>query len=93
MLVDTKKSVSRVREEIDLTDQMIILLLSHRQELVREVGRWKKEHRLAIADPRREQRIMKSILQIAESAQLDPMFLKELYRTIFAYSRSVQTTV
>ena len=92
-LINPRSSVARVREEIDLTDNMIVLLLSHRQELVREVGRWKKQHRAPIPDVQREQRIMKSILSLSDEAQLDSSFLKKLYRGIFEYSRKVQTAV
>ena len=92
-LIKKKTSVARVREEIDLTDQMIVMLLSHRQELVREVGKWKKTHRAPISDPKRERIIMRSILSLADEAHLDPSFLNKLYRTIFLHSREVQATV
>ncbi len=92
-LVEKKSSVTRVREEIDYTDAMIVMLLSHRQELVREVGRWKKEHRKPIPDPQREKIIMNTILALGDESQLDTAFLKQLYQSIFQYSRSIQKEV
>jgi chorismate mutase len=92
-LLRNKTPVARVRDEIDLADRMIVMLLSHRQELVREVGKWKRERRTSIPDPRREQKILDAILSLAGEARLDPSFLKKLYRTIFEYSRAVQITL
>ena len=91
--IEKKATVAQMREEIDLTDMMIVLLLSHRQELVREVGRWKKEHHTPIPNVRREERIMKSVLSLADEAQIDSSFLKKLYQIIFENSRTVQATV
>ncbi len=92
-MVDRPSTLELTREQIDLTDEMILMLLSHRQELVREVGRWKKGHRTSIADPRRERRIMKSILGLAGEADLDRPFLERIYEVIFDHSRAIQKKV
>jgi chorismate synthase len=90
-LLKKRTAVQRVREEIDLTDGMIVLLLSHRQDLVREVGKWKRQHHLPVSDTRRERHILQSILALADEAHLDASFLRRIYRSIFEYSRIVQT--
>jgi chorismate synthase len=92
-LLRKQTAVARIREEIDLTDQMIVILLSHRQALVEEVGKWKKQHGAAIGDAKREKNIMESVLAFAGEAHLDPAFLKRIYEAIFDYSREVQRAV
>ena len=63
-LVQKQTSVTRIREEIDLTDRMIVMLLGHRQELVLEVGRWKKKHHKPIPDSGREKKILNALLML-----------------------------
>lgn len=92
-LLRKQPSVRRIRDEIDFTDQMVVLLLSYRQDLVRQVGGWKKRHHAAILDVRREKGIMQSVLSLADAAHLDPGFLKKIYRNIFDYSREIQRNV
>ena len=92
-MVKTASSVALTREHIDLTDDMMLMLLSYRQELVREVGRWKKKRRAAIVDQRREGQIMKSVLGLAAEANLDCTFVKKIYEVIFDNSRAVQREV
>ncbi|MFI5253573.1 MAG: chorismate mutase [Bacteroidota bacterium] len=88
-----KESISRIREEIDFMDDMIILLISKRQELVSEVGTWKKEHKKKVSNPAREKTIMNHILSLAPEANLDPAFLNQLYEVIFQHSRDLQKIV
>jgi chorismate synthase len=91
----TKKnnSIQRIREEIDFIDDMLLMLLSQRQELVREVGRWKKENRIGIANPKREREIIKKRLLLADEAGLDPDFIKKIYSAVFEHARRIQREV
>jgi len=92
-MVRRANAIGSLRNTIDFTDEMIISLLSYRQELVREVGEWKKSHRKPISDPKREEQIMRSILHLAPEANLDRRFLRKVYDAIFEHSRAVQRTV
>ena len=91
----TKKadSIQRIREEIDFIDDMMMTLLSQRQDLVRDVGRWKKENRVGIANPKREREIIKKRLLLADEAGLDPEFIKKIYSAVFEHARSIQLEV
>ena len=83
-------SIARIRGEIDFIDDMVILLLGQRQELVRDVGRWKKEHHVPIPHPKREREIMEKRIALAREANLDASFIKKLYTAVFEHSRKVQ---
>ena len=92
-LLRKQTSVTRVRNEIDITDRMILMLLSYRQELVFEVGKWKKDHKKSILDPKREQEILTALLDLAPEANLDASFIKNIYRQVFEHSRLIQKRV
>ncbi len=79
-----------IRKEIDLLDDMLILLLSQRHELVREIGQWKKLHRHPIANPRREKEIMKKRFALLQDTGLDRQFVRDIYRIVFRESRTAQ---
>ena len=88
--VDANHSVTHIRQEIDFLDDMIMLLVSQRQGLVRDVGRWKKKHHVPIPDPKREQDILKKRLALTDETSLAPEFIKELYAAIFHHARKIQ---
>jgi len=91
-LLRKKKSLSLERREIDFIDDMILLLLDQRQELVRDIGKWKRTHRRAVPNPRREREIMQRRLSFLNETTLDPRFIRALYQIIFQNSRAVQKT-
>ncbi len=88
-----RKGPGRVRHEIDFLDDMLMLLLSQRQELVRDIGRWKKKHNQRIPDPKRERQIMRKRLSLGEEANLDDAFIQELFNAIFKHARRIQRIV
>jgi len=83
-------SIARIREEIDFFDDMLMILLSQRQELVRTVGRWKKQHGKPIANPKREGEIIESRLALADEARLERSFIKTIYKAIFEDAHNIQ---
>jgi chorismate synthase len=85
-----KEGVSALRKQIDFIDEMLIILLSQRQELVHEVGLWKRKNNISIPDRRRENAILSHQLSLAREIQLDPEFIKAVYHSVFLHSRRVQ---
>ena len=92
-LLQPVEKISRIRNEIDFVDDMITVLLSKRQELVRQVGEWKKQNKKPIVSSGREEAIMNHIISLAPEANLEPAFLKKLYEVIFEHSRNLQANV
>lgn len=83
-------SLGPVRNEIDFIDDMLMVLLSQRQELVREVGRLKRTRKIRISDPRRERQILRKRLALAHDANLDPEFIRTVFKAVFVHARSIQ---
>jgi chorismate mutase len=89
-LLKRERGPVRLRGRIDLIDDMVLLLLAEREELVREVGVWKKQHRRPVMDLRREKAIMARRLAVAKVAGLDPGFIRDLYAVVFRHARTIQ---
>jgi len=92
MLTDGSDSIAQLRRKIDFTDDMIMILLHERQQLVREVGLKKKQRGLPIPDQRREDRIITQRLAFAREAELDEKFVRQIYEAIFQNARRIQKT-
>ncbi|TAK62219.1 MAG: chorismate synthase [Bacteroidetes bacterium] len=92
-LTKHQTAISRLREEIDVVDDMLLLLLTQRLELVREVGKWKKQNKRNIHDKKRENDIFHKRLALAEESGLDESFIKSMYQLILDYGKIVQQSV
>ena len=54
-----KKTLDEIRRTIDEIDQEMAILFLKRMEAVSEVAAYKKEHRQAVSDLKREQELLK----------------------------------
>jgi prephenate dehydratase/chorismate mutase len=77
--------LSKIREEIDLKDSMILKLLNDRMELALIAKQFKTE----IEDASREAEVLERIRGNARGL-IDPEFSEKLYREIIAESKRVQ---
>jgi chorismate synthase len=91
LLQKKNKSVTRLRKEIDLIDDMLLLLLNQRKELVREVGEWKKKKNIFVPDPLREKNIMARILLLLPETNLEKEFVEQLFQLLFEDSKRIQS--
>jgi len=83
-------SLDHHRQAIDQIDAKIIQLLAERQQEVEQIGALKKEHDLAVYDPKREldQRTMRR--KMAKELKLDPLRLDVIFEQIINLSRVTQ---
>jgi chorismate synthase len=89
-----KKTVLRdLRDTIDLVDHNIVLLLSERQALVRQIGEVKKRRRQRIVDKNREREILARQRRTARDLHLDVEFVQEMFRAIFKLAKTSQKSV
>ena len=87
------QQIKPFRDEIDAIDARIISLLSKRQEQVEKIVAVKKEHKVPIYHPAREEDVMSRLREKASGMDVDPDFVESLYRTIMRQSRKSQTRV
>jgi len=86
-------NLDKLRSEIDILDVQIISLLGKRFELARQIGREKKKMRLRVLDQKRESFILEKNTKLAEKEKLSKNFIEQLFRLIFAESKSEQQKV
>ncbi len=90
---EKRLSLKRLRQEIDLVDDMVLLLLAQRMELAHDVGIWKKKNKKTVFDKNREREIYSKRLAIARECGLDEQFVTSLYELIIQNGKSVQQSV
>jgi chorismate mutase/prephenate dehydratase len=76
--IDGPADLGSLRAEIDRVDDQILALLDRRAEVVREVGRRKREHRQTFHVPNRERAVLERLTAAANGA-----FPREAVRPVF----------
>jgi chorismate mutase len=61
MSLDATAALARCRERIDEIDRRLVELLNERTSIVEEIGRVKRDARLAIYEPKRESEVFDNI--------------------------------
>lgn len=82
---DTTQSTENLailRREIDRIDNEIIDLMSRRMQVSRDIGQYKKEHRMPIVQIGRFDNIMKDRVEAASRMGMSPEFARSLYAAI-----------
>ncbi len=89
-LLKKKTKLQALRDDIDLIDRNILLLVAERQALVEQVGLLKKKKGEKIYDPLREKKILSRQLATAEELGIDLHFVRQICRAIFDLARTTQ---
>lgn len=77
--------LERLRERIDEIDKKIVNLIEKRLEIVRRIGKIKKERKLDINDSLREREVLKNV---SESTPIDKEFVRNLFKSIIDYCKN-----
>lgn len=86
-------TLEQLREKINKVDRAIIQKLAARRKIALQIGRAKAKLGKPILDPAREAKLLQQYEALAEQHQLDPSWLKKLFKTIFTYSRKQQRQI
>jgi chorismate mutase len=74
--------LDQYRQSIDNIDAALVYMLAERFKVTQAVGRFKAENALPPADPGREERQIARLRQLADDANLDPVFAEKFLRFI-----------
>lgn len=88
-----KDELKKLREQIDSIDDEIVHLLSRRMDLVKEVGKLKKEHNVEPLDVKRLEELMHAKKQRAKLLGISQTFVAKLYKIIHDHSVKTQKKV
>lgn len=86
------KNIDELRTEIDAIDKKMVDLLTARIEVVKEIGRYKKENNISIGAPVRE---LTKIKDLFESIK-DPYaakYMVKISQYIFEVSKEIQQDI
>lgn len=75
------------RKMIDKIDRKIFTLLEERMECVKEIGKYKKSQGIKTVDKKRESEIINARMK---QTNLNPSFIKKIYKAIFNESYQIQ---
>ena len=78
------------RDAIDAIDSEIISLLQQRQEVARDVARYKLAHNQGIVDKRREGQKLATLMNKAVAAGISPSMVHDVYELIMAHTVSYE---
>lgn len=78
------------RKQIDAIDKKIIDSLAERIEIVKKIGKYKKEKKISALDKKRWQEILKYNLNKAQGLGLPKKFIKDLLNLIHKQSLRFQ---
>lgn len=92
-LRSSNEKLEYLRNNIDLIDQQILLLLHARNELVKKVAQVKKENSMEVFDSAREEFLYTNWLKSAELLELDKEFVTSILQSIIKNSREIQSGI
>ncbi|MDQ3191319.1 MAG: bifunctional 3-deoxy-7-phosphoheptulonate synthase/chorismate mutase type II [Bacteroidota bacterium] len=82
-----------LRCNIDNADKQILLAMSQRMSIVKEIGEYKKENSVTILQIKRWKQILKNQLTTADKTGLSKEFIKDLYLLVHNESIRMQTEI
>ena len=85
--------LNNLRTEIDAIDKKLVDIVGQRTEIVREIGRYKKENAVTILQIERWFEILKSRKDWGHDTSLDPQMVGELFELIHKHSVLTQTHI
>ncbi len=85
--------LSLLRSRIDEIDKRLLELLSHRMEISREIGVYKKENAIAILQSTRYAELLQNMINGGEKLGLDPEFIRAVMQLIHEESSKEQMKI
>lgn len=81
----------QLRSRLDDIDTQLIELLASRMEVAREIGRYKRRHRMSVLQPQRYDALITSRVAQGEASGLSPEFVSGIMQLVHAESVARQT--
>ena len=88
-----KTQLSQLRKKIDVIDKKLVEIIGQRTEIVKEIGRYKKQNAVTILQIERWFEILKSRKEWGQVELLDPQMIAELFELIHKHSILTQTHI
>jgi chorismate mutase len=76
------KALDDLRKEIDAVDNELLAALAKRMNIVREIGKLKKEKNMKLLDEERWQKVVQQIVEKAKLMNIPKDHVKKIYEEI-----------
>src|SRR6202158_4241612 len=83
------KSIADCRERINVIDRRLLALLNERTRVVEEIGRIKRECKLPIYEPKREEEVLRNIAE-HNGGPMAPEAAQRIFERIIDEMRALQ---
>lgn len=91
--IEFRNLLEQYRDQIDSIDIQLIELLATRMNVVREIGKYKKEHNVTILDLRRWEDIIRTRMELGKKLKLSDDFVENLLKLVHKASIQKQEEV
>ena len=78
------KDIKKLREQIDLIDKQILLLVKQRMDIVKKIGKIKKQNKLEVKDLKREKEIIAKLYKQGKKLKIQKKLIKTIWSCFFA---------
>ncbi len=85
--------LNKLRKDIDKIDYEVLELLASRSQLVKEIGKYKKENNITIFQPERWAEIVRTRLKYGTEIKLSEELILDLVKNIHRESIAIQTNI
>src|SRR5579864_9495172 len=83
------QALAECRERIDALDQRILALLNDRTRVVEEIGRIKREFKMPVYEPQREDEVLRNVTE-HNSGPMAPEAARRIFERIIDEMRMLQ---
>ena len=84
------KNLTELRKEIDAVDEQLLLLISQRVGIVREIGQWKREHDEPVIQAQRYQEVLNHYMELGASKGLSEDLVRAIFEALHKESVRVE---
>jgi len=90
LISQAEPQLPTLREAIDKIDEDIMLAIYRRQEVVKQIAKYKQQHNISVHDPEREADIMQNLQSLATELGLSPTLIMQIWQLVLAESKTMQ---
>jgi len=83
--------LTSLRADIDLLDKMLWEIIGKRINIAREIGSWKRNHRVAVLQEQRFEEVMRHCQQMAAEQGLSETVVEEVMKALHKESIRVES--
>ena len=93
MRMSYEKEIEEIRDLIDITDEILMDVITSRINLSKEFGRLKKRYNTHEMCPKRKEQILEKIKTLSHDNDVDPEVTRAVFDFLINYSVEIQNKI